>query len=241
MTVLRSLLFMALLVPWTMLMGVMLTLSLPFPFPLRWRIAWVWRRGFMLLSRFILGIRHEVRGLENIPAGPAIVLAKHQSAWETVALQDYLPPVSFVLKRELLRIPFLGWGLAAARMIAIDRASGREALEQVLERGRARMAQGSWIIIFPEGTRVPPGEKRRYKPGGAFLAARSGAPVLPVAHNAGEVWPRNAWIKHPGLITVSFGPVIDPTGLSEAEINARVETWIEGEMRRISPHRYPAA
>lgn len=244
MNLLRSSLFMLGAVLWTALFGSVLLVSGLLPLLLRFRIVFHYRRGFMWLARYVLGISHEVRGRENLPATPSVILAKHQSAWETVALQDLVPEDTycvFVLKKELLRLPFFGWGLAALQMISIDRAAGREALNQVVEQGADRLRRGFWIIVFPEGTRVAPGETRRYKPGGAYLAAHAGARVVPVAHNAGEVWPRNAFIKRPGHVVVSIGPAIDTAGLTQDEINARAESWIEGEMRRLSPHRYPDA
>jgi 1-acyl-sn-glycerol-3-phosphate acyltransferase len=195
----------------------------------------------MALCRYVLGIRYRVLGRENMPAAPAVVMAKHQSAWETVGLQEVFPPLVFVLKKELLRVPFFGWGLAAMKMISIDRAAAKDALKQVFDQGRERLSAGYWVVIFPEGTRVAPGETARYKPGGAHLAVRSGARVVPVAHNAGEFWRKDRFTIAPGLITVSIGPPIDPTGKTAAKINALAAAWIETEMQRLSPHRYPAA
>ena len=241
MNALRSAVFMVLVVLWTACFGTLLMLSLPLPLRVRCRIVWYFRRGFMWLSAHILGITHEVIGRENLPAEPSIILSKHMSAWETVALQDLVPEgvyCVFVLKQELMRVPFVGWGLRAVEMISIDRAAGREALAQVVEQGVDRLKRGFWIIIFPEGTRVAPGATRRYKSGGAHLSSCSGAKVVPVALDSGEFWPRNAFFKRPGKVTISIGPAIDPAGLNEAEINTRTEAWIEAEMRRISPHRY---
>ncbi len=169
------------------------------------------------------------------------MLAKHQSAWETVGLQEIFPPLVFVLKKELLRVPFFGWGLAAMKMISIDRAAAKDALKQVFDQGRERLSAGYWVVIFPEGTRVAPGQTCRYKPGGAHLAVRSGARVVPVAHNAGEVWGKGLLDISAGLITVSIGPPIDPAGKTAVKINALAAAWIEAEMQRISPHRYPDA
>ncbi len=138
-------------------------------------------------------------------------------------------------------MPFFGWGLAAMKMISIDRAAAKDALKQVFDQGRERLSAGYWVVIFPEGTRVAPGETARYKPGGAHLAVRSGARVVPVAHNAGEFWRKDRFTIAPGLITVSIGPPIDPTGKTAAKINALAAAWIETEMQRLSPHRYPAA
>lgn len=236
----RSLVFLLLATLITIPAGALVALAWVLPMPVRYRIIAVWRTGFMALCRFVLGIRYRVIGRENIPPKPSVVLAKHQSAWETVGLQEIFPPLVFVLKRSLLWIPFLGWGFAAVKMISIDRASGREALRQVVAQGRERLKAGYWVVIFPEGTRMAPGETRRFKSGGAQLAVAAGAPALPVAHNAGEVWARNAFIKKPGLVTVSIGPAIDPAGKTAEEVNSLAEQWIDGEMRRLSPHTYRA-
>lgn len=241
MIVLRALLFWSLVVLLTIPFGLALVLLTLMPLKARFFTVHLWRMGFMFLVRWVLGVKMEVRGRENIPARPVLVLAKHQSAWETVALQEIFVPTVFVLKQELLKIPFFGWGLAALRMIAIDRNAGKEALRQMLEQGKERLEQGIWVVVFPEGTRVPPGERVRYKPGAAYLATKTGTPVLPVAHNAGELWPKRAWIIRPGTITVSIGPAIATQGLKDAEVNAAVEAWIEAEMRRLAPHRYAQA
>ncbi|RTL49217.1 MAG: 1-acyl-sn-glycerol-3-phosphate acyltransferase, partial [Rhodocyclaceae bacterium] len=198
--------------------------------------GWVWTA--LWLIKHVLGIRYEVRGAEHIPAGACVVMAKHQSAWETIALQQIFLGSVFVLKKELHWLPFFGWALALNPMIAINRAAQRDALKQVAKIGAARLKAGYRVIIYPEGTRIAPGLKGEYKRGGAFLAKQAGFPVVPVAHNAGELWPRNAFVKRPGLVTVSIGPVIDPAGLTTEQITRQAEEWIEGEMRRISPQRY---
>jgi 1-acyl-sn-glycerol-3-phosphate acyltransferase len=230
MTVLRSLLF-------ALLQGVatavfstfaLLTFSIA-PAP-RNRLLAAWARFMIWLGGPVLGIRHRVEGLEHLPPGPAIILAKHQSAWETIAFQVIFPPLCFVLKKELLRIPFFGWGLAMTSPIAIDRTAGREALREIEEQGRKRLADGLWVVIFPEGTRIAPGERGKYNVGGAWLAAKTGVPVVPVAHNAGRVWPKNALLKRPGEIRVVVGPAIATRGRKASEINAEVEAWIEGRM-----------
>lgn len=241
MVALRSTLFLLLVSVWTIPFGVLVSLAVIFPIGVRYRVIALWRAGFMALCHTVLGIRYRVIGRENIPAEPSVVLAKHQSAWETVGLQEVFPPLVFVLKKELLRLPFFGWGLAALKMISIDRAAAKDALKQVFEQGRERLAAGYWVVVFPEGTRVAPGQTCRYKPGGAHLAVRAGTRVVPVAHDAGEIWGRNAFHILPGMITVSIGPPIDPIDKSAARINALASAWIEGEMRRLSPHRYPAA
>lgn len=240
---LRSLLFMVAAIVVTAPAALLVVLASVLPNAIQFAIIAVWRRLFMALIRYLLGIRHEVIGRENIPAEPSIILSKHQSAWETIALQEIFAPhkMLFVLKKELLKLPFLGWAFTSMRMISIDRKAGKDALTQVADQGRDRLERGFWVVIFPEGTRVAPGQSKRFKVGGAHLAVRTGAKVVPVAHNAGELWPRNAFLKRPGLITVSIGPVIDPAGHSVEQVNAMTEAWINGEMRRLSPHRYPDA
>jgi 1-acyl-sn-glycerol-3-phosphate acyltransferase len=238
MRILRSLLFMLLVTLLTMPFGVLVSMAVLFPMKIRYGIIATWRVGFMALCEAVLGIRYQVIGRENIPAQPSVILSKHQSAWETVGLQEIFPPLVFVLKKVLLRIPFFGWGLAAMKMISIDRGAGKDALRQVVDQGRDRLNAGFWVVIFPEGTRVEPGQKRRYKPGGVHLAVQTGSQLVPVAHNAGELWGKNALVKSPGLITVSIGPAIDPAGRTESELNALAEAWIEAEMHRLSPHRY---
>lgn len=237
----RSALFWLLVTLLTIPFGVALVVLTLLPLQTRFVVVGLWRHGFMFLARWVLGVKMVVKGRENVPEHPVLVLAKHQSAWETVALQEIFVPTVFVLKQELLKIPFFGWGLAALRMISINRNAGKEALRQVVEQGRDRLERGIWVVVFPEGTRVPPGEQRRYKPGAAYLATKTGTPVLPVAHNAGELWPRKALLIRPGTITVSIGPKIETQGLKDAQVNALAEAWIEGEMRVLSPHRYPPA
>lgn len=239
MNLLRSILFLLGTVFITVPAGLLLGMG-AFLLPLRWRFAIVhgWRFLFIRLERHVLGIRVVVLGAENIPDRASVVLSKHQSAWETVALQELFKPGVFVLKRELLLIPFFGWGLASIRMISIDRKAGKEALRHVVAQGRERLEQGIWVIVFPEGTRMAPGAHRSFQIGGAFLAAKTGAAVVPVAHNAGELWGKNAFVKKPGTITVSIGPAIQPEGLSIQEINRQAEAWIEAEMHKLAPHRY---
>ena len=236
----RSALFLLLAVLITAPTGLLVTLAVVLPMRWRFRIIAAWRVLFMGLCARVLGLRYRLIGREHIPAVPSVVLSKHQSAWETVGLQDIFPPQVFVLKRSLLLIPFLGWAFAAVKMISIDRKAGKNALKQVEKQGIERLRAGYWVIVFPEGTRTAPGERRRFKTGGALLAVSAGVPAVPVAHNAGEFWARNAFVKKPGLITVSIGPAIDPQGKTAEEVNALAEQWIDAEMRKISPHRYPA-
>lgn len=238
MNFIRSFLFALVLVITTPPYALFGFLTFPLPPKVRYRIITSWTRVVLWFVWHLLGIRYKVIGRENIPPEPAVVLSKHQSAWETMALQQLFPFISFVLKRELLKVPFFGWGLSQLPMIAIDRAAGKDALDQVLEQGKQRLAEGFWVVVFPEGTRVPVGARRRFKLGGAWLAQHAGVPVIPIAHNAGEFWRRNAFLKRPGEITVSIGPPIDPTGLEPAEVNARAEQWITNEMSRLFPHHF---
>lgn len=235
MNLLRSSLFAVLQTSLTLFFSFLALLTFPFSAHTRYRIITVYNRLVIALARGVLGIRYEVRGRENLPAGPAVVLAKHQSAWETVAFLMLFPPISPVIKQELLKIPFFGWGFRMINPIAIDRSAGREALKQIVVQGGEKLRQGFWVLVFPEGTRVAPGEKGRYGAGGARLAVEACAPVVPVAHNAGEVWPRNAFVKRPGTVTVSIGPVIDSRDKSAAELTREVEAWIEDEMTRLPP------
>ncbi len=212
------------------------------PQPRRYWLVTGWTRFAVFCARVVCGIRCEVRGRENLPDGPAIVLCKHQSAWETLWLTTAMPrPLTFVYKRELHYLPFFGWGIATLGMINIDRSRGSDAFEQVVEQGSACLARGWWIVIFPEGTRTAPGAQPHYKTGGARLAVRTLAPVVPIAVNSGELWPRKAFLKRPGTITVSIGPPIEPAGRSAGEVAALTEDWIESEMHRIAPHRYPSS
>jgi 1-acyl-sn-glycerol-3-phosphate acyltransferase len=209
--------------------------TFPLPRLARYRVISGWSHVVIWLARHVLGIEYRVIGMENLPDRPAVILSKHQSAWETLAFQVIFPPQVLVLKRELLWIPFFGWGLALTSPIAIDRSSGARALKRMAELGRERLAQGFWIAIFPEGTRVPPGTRRKYHSGGAWLAVQCGAPVVPVAHNAGLLWGRNAFLKRPGRITVEIGSPIDPRAHTAESLNAAVESWIEGRMLALCP------
>jgi 1-acyl-sn-glycerol-3-phosphate acyltransferase len=199
----------------------------------RYRFISGWSWIILFLARHLLRIDWRIEGREHLPSRPAVILAKHQSAWETIAFQQIFPPQVHVLKRELLWIPFFGWGLALMSPIAIDRSRGVAALREIARRGRERLAQGFWVIVFPEGTRVAPGERRPYRLGGAWLAAASGAPVVPVAHNAGLVWPRNAFIKRPGTVTVRIGPPIETENRDPKLINTLAEKWIEEQQQAL--------
>jgi 1-acyl-sn-glycerol-3-phosphate acyltransferase len=230
---LRSLAFLILQLLWTPVYATFSLLTFPFGAMTRYRIISGLAYSMMWLLRVVCDIRIEVRGRENIPSEPCVVLCKHQSAWETFALQTVFPPQVWVLKRELLLLPFFGWGLALTSPIAINRSKGKEAIKQLLEQGKQRLAAGFCVVIFPEGTRMPYGARGKYKIGGALLAESSGALAVPVAHNAGRYWSRNAFLKYPGTITMSIGQPINPHGLKADEINRQAEAWIEAEMERM--------
>ena len=230
MILLRSLVFAAALLLITPPYALFALATFPLPAQIRFRLISGWSRAVIALAQVVLGIRYRVEGLEHLPSQPAIILAKHQSAWETLAFQVIFPPQVLVLKRELLWIPFFGWGLALMSPISIDRRKGTSALKRMLAQGRERLSQGFWIAIFPEGTRVAPGTRGEYRVGGAWLAVKTGALVVPVAHNAGLFWRRNAFIKRPGTVTVLIGEPISPEGLTPEALNAQVEEWIESRM-----------
>lgn len=234
---LRSCLFAAFQILITPPFAVIALLTFPLgPFT-RYRIIATWTRLVMWAVEAICGIRYRVLGADNIPAQACVVLSKHQSAWETLAFQVIFPPQVYVIKRELLWIPFFGWGLAMLSPVAIDRKAGMRALKQMLAQGKDRLQRGFWIIVFPEGTRIAPGDRGTYQTGGAAIAVHAGAPVLPVAHNAGVCWRRHAFRKYPGTITVSIGKPLDSRGRKADALTREVEAWIEAEMPRLAHAR----
>lgn len=227
MTALRSVLFYLGIAPATVLFSLIGILILPLPRRWRYFVITRWSRFAMLWLRLTCGLTWRVTGAEHIPEEASVVLCKHQSAWETIALQMIFPPQCQVLKKELLRVPFFGWGLASLNPIAIDRAAGARALRHMLATGKQRIADGWWVLIFPEGTRVPAGKRGRYTSGGAALAVQSNCPIVPVAHNAGVFWPRNSMRKEAGVIDVVIGPALRTEGRSASELTNEVEAWIE--------------
>lgn len=229
MTLLRSALFALALVLVTPPYAILALLSFPLPRMARYRLISAWSRMALWLAWLLCGIRWKIEGRKHLPDEPAVILSQHQSAWETLAFQEIFPPQVQVVKRELLWIPFFGWGLAMMSPIAIDRARGTAALREMARQGRERVAQGFWVVVFPEGTRVPPGEQRAYHQGGAWLAVNCGVPVVPVAHNAGKLWPRNAFVKRAGTVTVRIGPAIGTRGRQPKDVMAEVKAWIEAQ------------
>lgn len=192
-------------------------------------VATNWGRFNLWMQRVICGLRHEITGLENLPANdPVIIMSKHQSTWETISLRGiFRPQQSWVLKKELMQLPIFGWALGCVKSIPIDRSAGRRAIIEVVKQGIERLDEGRYVIIFPEGTRTAPGQRRKYGLGGGVLAERSGVPIIPVAHNAGVFWGRRGVKKYPGTIQVMIGPAISTSGKKASQIMREVEDWIE--------------
>lgn len=231
---LRSSIYWLVMVTTAGVIGFLTVFTFPLHVDKRFRFARSWALINLWALKTICNLRYKVEGLESIPDEGVVVLCKHQSTWETIILQVILPPVRWVLKRELLRMPFFGWGLAMMKPIAIDRSAGRKAVAQLVEQGRSMLDEGYWVVVFPEGTRMRPGQTRRYKQGGAILAVETGHPVVPVAHNAGEFWPRHSFLKWPGCIELRIGPAIDPGGKTAEEVTNLAQEWIEAQMKEIS-------
>ena len=213
-------------------------IAYPVPYKYRSKLISGWSKITLKVLGFICGLKFEISGQENIPETPCIIFCKHQSTWETMALQLLFTPQVWILKRELLWVPFFGWTLASMKSIAIDRSSGKKALKQVVEQGTQRLKEGNWVVIFPEGTRTRPGDKPNYKIGGALLASKSKYDVLPIAHNAGEFWPKGQYLKKAGTIKMVIGPAIKSSELSSKEINHTAEQWIESTLKGIYEKTY---
>lgn len=235
----RSLLFALLVTLATVVWAPLCFFFAPLPYPRRYYWTSRWNVFVIWAAKTVCGIHYRIKGLENLPDAPVILLSKHQSAWETIFYLLIMPrPLVYVFKKALMYIPFFGWGIGLLRMIPIDRSKGKDAMAQIIEQGRKRLADGQWIILFPEGTRSLVGSQGKYKIGGARLAIETDTPVVPIAVNSGDCWPRNAFIKTPGTITVSIGKPISPTGRNPVELMQQVENWIESEMRVITPGAY---
>lgn len=229
MLILRSLIFTIGQWLFTPIFTIVALFTFPFSRIKRNKIISLWARSMLWWLRFTCNITYELKGAENIPSTPCVILAKHQSAWETLAFQLIFPPQVYVMKRELLWIPFFGWGLAMTSPIAINRGAGREALKQLVKLGKQRLASGLWVVVFPEGTRIAPGKHSKFHIGGAWLASGTKATVLPVAHNAGLHWAKNTMLKRPGVITVSIGKPFDCSHLKPEAVNTQAEAWINAE------------
>jgi 1-acyl-sn-glycerol-3-phosphate acyltransferase len=234
---LRSLLFALFQLVVTVVWATAVLLTFWLPARPRFRFISVWCRLNLWGARWICGIRHRLVGTENVPSGqdvpPHIVMSKHSSTWETLALHMFFPPLAFVAKKELLSLPFFGWAFALASPITIDRKAGTDAMQQIVTQGRERFRQGFWFVVYPEGTRIKAGTRAKYKTGGARLAIALGVPIVPVAHNAGYLWPKGVFGKRPGTVTISFGKPIAPDGKSAQALTTEVETWIEDEVARL--------
>lgn len=240
---LRSLLHLLVMVVTVIPWGLAVVVVSPFvsSTALYWMCAG-WLRLAVVSGTWILGIRNRVTGMENLPVGstaPAILLLKHQSTWETFAMPTLMPhPLAYVFKKELLYVPFFGWAMGRLDMIHIDRSKRTQAFNKVVEQGQRLLDQGTWVIMFPEGTRIPRGQQGQYKTGGTRLAVATGAPVIPIAVSSAKCWPRKAFIKKPGVVDFVIGKPIPSQGREADELMREVEAWIEAEMRRLDPEAY---
>ena len=238
MALIRGILFYVVTMPLAVILGSLTILALPCPRKFRYEIARTWTRLSLWWLRICCGLSWEVTGTENIPTTAGVIACKHHSAWETMSLQCVFPPQSQVLKRELLWIPFFGWALGSLNPIAINRSLGVRALKLVIAEGVKRVQDDWWVVLFPEGTRVGPGETGRYAQSAAALALQANCPLVPVAHNAGQFWPRKSWEKHPGTIRMIVGKPIATEERSAAEITRELQDWIETQTRGLMPEAY---
>lgn len=239
-SVLHTLFMVVTVIPWA------LAVLVAAPFLNSTQIYWMcagWLKLAVRGGTLILGIKNEVIGFENLPVGstaPAVLLLKHQSTWETFSMPTLMPhPLAYVFKKELLYVPFFGWAMGRMDMIHIDRSKRAQAFNKVVEQGQRLLNQGTWVIMFPEGTRIPRGQKGTYKSGGTRLAVATGAPVIPIAVTSAKCWPRKAFVKKPGTVEFSIGKPIPSEGREPDELMREVEDWIEAEMRRLDPTAYP--
>ena len=235
MQLIRSVIFTVLMFLLTVIFGVIVLVGAVLPLSLeqRYVIPRTWGLVLTWLAGVVCGLRYTIEGKENLPDRPFISLWKHSSSWETMAQMFVVPPASWLLKREVLWIPIVGWAVRTYKPIAIDRSAGHSAVNQVVSQGRERLAAGMGVIVYPEGTRVAPGENRKFGVSGALLACETGAPVVPIAHTSGYYWRRRSLLKRPGTIRVVIGPAIDPAGLTPRELNERAQKWIEGTIAEI--------
>jgi 1-acyl-sn-glycerol-3-phosphate acyltransferase len=236
-----SLIFTAFLFVWTFCYAIFFVVACALlPFKRRFVLARVWALVLLKVLKWTCRLDYRVEGRENLPPDNHIALWKHSSSWETIAMSVVFPRQVWVLKRELLWIPFVGWGIRQLHAIAIDRKSGHSAVTQVVEQGKQRLAEGDWIIIFPEGTRMPPGETRKYGVSGTVLAAATGRLLVPVAHDAGYYWPRRGLLKRRGTIRVVIGPPIRSDNRSVREANNLAQQWIESSIAQLQPDSHPS-
>jgi len=234
MQLIGSLVFTAFLFLWTFCYAIFFVIaSLFLPFPRRFELARVWARTILTVLKWTCRLDYVVEGRENLPQGAHVALWKHSSAFETIAMVAEFPRQVWVLKRELQWIPIVGLGVRQLHAIAIDRKAGHTAVNQVVEQGKQRLAEGDWIMIFPEGTRMPPGQTRRYGVSGALLAQQAGCLIVPVAHDAGYYWRRRGFLKLPGTVRIVIGPAIDPRGRDVREVNEEAQRWIESTIARL--------
>jgi len=231
---LRSTLFWVFFLPVTLLTAILLSIIFYSPLKMRVGLIKLWINYSLGLLHYFCGLKYHVEGLENIPQHGFILMSKHSSTWETIALQKFFDPMIWVVKRELTRIPIFGWGLLAMNAIALNRGSGRKAIKQLVQESKKHMDQGRILMLFPEGTRVLPLEHKPFKIGGAIVSQDTGYAVLPIAHNAGEFWPRHSWIKWPGTIRVVIGEPIDPEGKKSDQIIGEVKQWVTSTCDEIS-------
>ncbi|GMR06901.1 MAG: 1-acyl-sn-glycerol-3-phosphate acyltransferase [Gammaproteobacteria bacterium] len=227
----RSFIYYLFMVTSMIILFLILVLISPFEYKYRAMLIRYWALLQMWLLKVCCGLTYEVLGSENLPSHPYIALPKHQSTWETIASNFLFRQSAWVFNKELFTIPFFGWGLYLTRSVGIDRGTPRAALNQLVTKGGALLKQGRTMVIFPEGTRVPPGEQAKFEPGGSLLAVRTGTPVVPVALNAGEFWPKESFRKYPGHIKVIIGPLIESKGLKARELNEKVESWMQKTMK----------
>jgi len=240
MQLLGSLLFTAFLFVWTFFYAAFFVLVAGLiSFPRRFVFVRIWARTLLTVLRWTCGLEYRVEGLERLPPGNHVALWKHSSSWETIAMNVVFPRQVWVLKRELQWLPVLGWALSLLHAIAIDRSAGRAAVAQVIEQGKARLAEGDWVTIYPEGTRTPPNERRKFGVSGALLAAETGHLIVPVAHSAGYFWPRRGLLKRRGMIRVVIGPPISAAGRDARDINDEAQRWIEAQMAEFAPEAPP--
>ena len=238
MQALRNTLYILLQLTLTPVWAFLICITFWMPPKARNELCATYTRTFIWFAKHLCGINYVITGWENLPQKPYVVLSKHSSTWETLALESWFTPGSFVAKKELLWVPFFGWGFALSSPINIDRKAGAKAMDQMIEQGRERLhKRGFTIIVFPEGTRIPAGTKGRYKTGGVRIAMGCNVPIVPIAHNAGYCWPRHPWKKYPGTVTMSILPPIATTGRVLAELNDEVERVIEAEVARLGDPR----